>query len=111
MNTLTNLLMGKKIFPYLLHSIYYGIFFFWSFPLLGQTPPEDLQPGITYVDDSTVHLLLFAPNKTQVSVLGDFNNWDTSQAFPMNRSTDGNTYWITLDKPGTQKALCLSIPY
>ncbi|MDZ7681754.1 MAG: alpha-amylase family glycosyl hydrolase [Fodinibius sp.] len=65
-----------------------------------QTRPANLQDGITYVDENTVRLSLFAPNKEFVYVLGDFNNWQPQPEYFMNRATvneDSTYYWIEID--------------
>ncbi len=66
-----------------------------------QARPQGLQDGITYVDDNTVRLSLFAPNKEFVYVIGDFTNWEVDPNYFMNKEVvnDGSTYfWIELDK-------------
>jgi hypothetical protein len=35
----------------------------------------NLQNGINYINDTTVVLQLFAPQKEHIYVIGDFNNW------------------------------------
>lgn len=57
-------------------------------------PPAGIARGITYLGDTAVRLSLFAPNKQYAFVVGDFNEWVPRQ---MNRSTDGNTYWIDVE--------------
>ena len=57
-------------------------------------PPAGTQRGITYMGDTAIRLSLFAPNKQYAYVVGDFNEWVPRQ---MNRSTDGNTYWIDVE--------------
>jgi glycosidase len=49
-------------------------------------------------------LVLYAPNKTNVSVIGDFTNWTTQCANQMNKTPDGNYYWITINNltPGVE---------
>lgn len=56
-------------------------------------PPAGTRRGITYLGDTAVRLVLFAPNKPYAFVIGSFNNWAPRQ---MHRSTDGQTYWIEL---------------
>ncbi len=58
--------------------------------------PNGVSNGINYIDNSAVTLVLFAPNKEFVYVIGDFNNWETSSEYFMKRTPDNNTYWITL---------------
>lgn len=58
--------------------------------------PEGLQPGINYnsTDPTTVTLVLQAPYKQNVYVIGDFNDWTYSPEYQMKR--DGEMFWITL---------------
>ena len=59
-----------------------------------QTRPAGTQPGINYIDGSTVTLVLYAPGKGNVFVLGEFNNWIQLNAFQMKK--DGDYFWTTL---------------
>jgi hypothetical protein len=58
--------------------------------------PEGMKDGINYIDTSTVTLVLFAPYKDNVFVIGDFNGWELSNTYLMNRTPDEERYWITL---------------
>ena len=58
--------------------------------------PVGTQDGITVIDNSTVRLQLHAPNKDFVYVLGDFNNWQFNAAYLMNRTPDGNKFWLDI---------------
>ncbi len=61
--------------------------------------PAGVREGINYGSDcTTATLVLFAPNKTNVIVVGDFagSDWTPKPAFQMNKTPDGNYYWITL---------------
>ncbi|MCX6204718.1 MAG: alpha-amylase family glycosyl hydrolase [Bacteroidetes bacterium] len=59
--------------------------------------PAGLKQGINYETDPTAcTLVLYAPLKTRVSVLGDFNNWTESAPYQMNQTPDGTTYWLRL---------------
>jgi 1,4-alpha-glucan branching enzyme len=63
-----------------------------------------VQDGINYLAGNTsVTLVLYAPNKTNVVAIGDFSNWQTACAYQMNRTPDGNRYWVTINSltPGT----------
>lgn len=65
-----------------------------------QNRPANLQDGITYVDDTTVRLSLFAPHKEFVYLIGDFNNWQIDPNYFMNRETvnaDSSYYWIEIN--------------
>ena len=58
--------------------------------------PEGLIDGINYIDTSTVSLVLHAPYKDNVLLIGDFNDWELDNAYLMNRTPDGERYWITI---------------
>ncbi|MBC7652042.1 MAG: hypothetical protein H7101_09870, partial [Deinococcales bacterium] len=60
--------------------------------------PSGLKDGINYdVNDNTAAtLVLYAPNKGNVFVVGDFNNWAQSSQYQMNVTPDGFRYWIKL---------------
>lgn len=62
-----------------------------------QDPPAGTKMGINYIDATTVVLSLYAPNKDYVYLLSDLNSWIPDAAYFMNKSTDGNTYWIELE--------------
>ncbi|PAU95623.1 alpha-amylase [Aliifodinibius salipaludis] len=75
--------------------------------IVEQNRPQNLKDGITYVDDSTVRLSLFAPDKEFVYVLGDFNSWQPQPEYFMNPETvnaDSSYYWIEIDglNPGQE---------
>jgi hypothetical protein len=53
--------------------------------------------GINYVNTTAVRLQFYAPNKDYLFVLGDFNNWTFDLDYMMNRTPDGNTWWIDID--------------
>lgn len=59
-------------------------------------PPAGIVNGINYINDTTVILQLFAPQKNYVYVVGDFNNWQIDPAYEMTRNVSGNAYWITI---------------
>ena len=74
--------------------------------------PAGVGNGINYIDDETVTLVLNAPEKDYVYLIGDFNNWDvsltteidnsvplqiTATTWMMNKTADGNHFWITIE--------------
>jgi len=59
--------------------------------------PEGIIDGINYIDDNTVILSLYAPEKEYVFALGDFSDWQVNDDIYMKRSTDGNRYWVELN--------------
>jgi glycosidase len=60
-------------------------------------PPAGSRNGITYLSDSSVRLQLFAPNKGFVYVIGDFNDYQLSDDYLMQRSTNGDTHWLEIE--------------
>ena len=69
--------------------------------------PAGVQEGINYAANNTsVTLVLYAPNKNNVLVTGDFNNWSADCSYQMKKTPDGNYYWITINglTPGTEYA-------
>ena len=68
--------------------------------------PEGIKDGINYINGTTIVLSLFAPNKELSFVVGDFNNWQWGENAFMNRTPDGNRFWIQLDNlnPGEEYA-------
>lgn len=63
-------------------------------PVTDQARPAGLKDGINYIDNTSATLVMYAPGKNNVFVLGDFNNWSQLNAYQMKR--DGNYWWITL---------------
>lgn len=60
------------------------------------TAPAGTMDGINYIDNTTVRLQIYAPNKDFIYVLGDFNNWQFNADYLMNRTPDGDTYWLDI---------------
>ena len=59
--------------------------------------PTGVKQGINYEPgDTSVTLVLYAPFKSRVSVVGDFNNWVEGSKYQMNQTPDGNTYWVRI---------------
>jgi 1,4-alpha-glucan branching enzyme len=58
--------------------------------------PAGIIAGINYHEDPTkVTLCLWAPGKSSVHVYGDFNNWNVSPEFQMNK--DDEFFWLEID--------------
>ena len=66
--------------------------------------PAGTIDGINNTSSNGVRLQLYAPNKSFVFVIGDFNNWQLDLSYLMNRTSDGNTYWLDIPNlsPGTE---------
>ncbi len=61
--------------------------------------PAGVQEGINYWPGcDSVTLVLYAPNKQNVVVVGDFSPgaWQAQSNYQMNKTADGNYYWLTL---------------
>ncbi|TPE46368.1 DUF4961 domain-containing protein [Pontibacter mangrovi] len=66
--------------------------------------PAGMQDGINYVDADEAVLVLYAPAKSFVYVIGEFNNWQPSENYLMHRTPDGERYWLRLaDLPAGQE--------
>nr|WP_236252813.1 alpha-amylase family glycosyl hydrolase [Echinicola sp. 20G] len=65
--------------------------------------PNDLKKGINYLSDTEVGLVLEAPGKKNVFVIGDFNDWQVLPDFQMNQSLDGELFWLKLSGLQAQK--------
>ncbi|WP_290711788.1 alpha-amylase family glycosyl hydrolase, partial [Flavihumibacter sp. CACIAM 22H1] len=59
--------------------------------------PAGVKDGVNYEADQTAATLVIkAPGKQRVNVLGEFNNWEESLAYQMNRTPDGSYFWIRI---------------
>lgn len=64
-------------------------------PSINESRPAGIIDGINYGTDPTVATLsLWAPGKSSVYVLGDFNNWTIDAAYQMKK--DGEHFWLAL---------------
>jgi glycosidase len=59
-----------------------------------QAVPSGAKKGINYPDQQTARLVLWAPFKSYIHVIGEFNNWTPSSASRMNRY--GDYFWIDI---------------
>ena len=60
--------------------------------------PEGMKPGVNYLDEQSVTVVLYDPAKLKkfAFILGDFNNWQVSDQGYMKRTPDGEYYWLTI---------------
>jgi hypothetical protein len=63
-------------------------------PVTNETRPTGLKDGINYIDNTTATLVLYAPNKSNVFLIGEFNDWSQLNSFQMKK--DGDYWWYTL---------------
>lgn len=70
--------------------------------------PDGVRKGINYINDETVTLVLHDPamKKEFAFAIGDFNDWSVGEEGYMNRTPNGEYYWITLENltPGQEYA-------
>jgi 1,4-alpha-glucan branching enzyme len=53
-----------------------------------------LRDGINKISDDSLGFVLYAPGKTSVYLIGDFNNWQVSESYKMEKT--GNRFWIKI---------------
>lgn len=56
--------------------------------------PQNVRAGINYIDDNSTTFVLYAPEKNNIYIIGDFNNWKISNDYMLSR--DGDYWWITV---------------
>ena len=81
--------------------------FFVTQSVVVADPPAGVKDGINYeAGDTSVTLLLTAPNKSSVAVIGDFNNWTQTSIHQMKKSIDGKKFWLRITglTPSTEYA-------
>lgn len=69
--------------------------------------PAQVRDGINYeVGDTSAILVLRAPGKNTVTVIGEFNNWTPGTADIMNKTPDGKFFWLRVTglEPGKEYA-------
>ncbi|MCL6525051.1 MAG: T9SS type A sorting domain-containing protein [Thermoflavifilum sp.] len=60
--------------------------------------PAGVSEGINYEPgDTSVVLVLYAPHKHHIVVIGDFNNWQQLPAYQMHQTPDSNYFWIRIN--------------
>jgi len=64
--------------------------------------PTGMKLGINKTSASTYTLVLQAPLKENVYVIGDFTDWKPSQDYFMKKSPDGSTFWLSIEVPEGQ---------
>lgn len=66
-------------------------------PTISQALPTGIRDGINYSSDpSKATLVLIAPNKSFVYLVGDFNNWTIDDNYLMKKTPDGKRFWFEL---------------
>jgi hypothetical protein len=62
--------------------------------IINEPKPTSYKKGINYPDDTSAALVLWAPLKEFVMVIGDFNDWTPSKEFQMKK--DGDYFWLEI---------------
>lgn len=72
-----------------------------SFTIISGSPEvaeaPDVRPGATETEEGDVQLLLRAPGKSEVFVIGNFNNWTPTGESRMKVTPDGATFHLLLE--------------
>ena len=60
--------------------------------------PTGLKDGINFntTDATKATLVIYAPGKDFIHVIGDFNNWEIDNAYLLNKDTTTDRFWIEL---------------
>lgn len=66
-----------------------------------ETKPTGLEAGINYTDDQSATLVIYAPNKNNIFVTGDFNDWLPQNSYQMKK--DGDWFWLKIENLVPQK--------
>lgn len=81
--------------------------FFVAPPVTVLPLPAGVRDGINYQQgDTSAILVLHAPNKSRVLLIGDFNNWTENTSYQMNKTPDNQRWWLRITglTPGTEYA-------
>ncbi|WP_336515469.1 alpha-amylase family glycosyl hydrolase [Pollutibacter soli] len=68
--------------------------------------PAGAKDGVAFINDGKSAIItLYAPEKSSVAIIGDFNNWN-AQTGKMKNTPDKKTWWTQIDnlEPGTEYA-------
>lgn len=67
----------------------------------GETPvqalPAGVKDGINYTSTTSATMVLYAPTKQFVYLIGDMNGWEIDPAHELYKTPDGFRYWVTLN--------------
>ncbi len=68
--------------------------FFVKGDVVNEPMPDNIRRGVNILNSTTATVVLFAPNKEYVYLVGDFNNWEPSNSALMKK--DGDYFWLQL---------------
>lgn len=69
--------------------------------------PTGAKDGVAFINGGTSAIVtLYAPSKTSVYLIGDFNDWQVLPTYQMKLAPDNNTWWVQIDNlnPNTEYA-------
>ncbi len=67
-------------------------------PVPNNNLPVGAKDGVVFINSGTSAIFtLFAPAKTSVNLIGDFNNWQVLPSNQMKNTPDGNYWWLQVD--------------
>lgn len=64
-------------------------------PVTNEARPAGVKNGINYNSNTSATLVLHAPNKSNVFLIGEMNDWSKLNAYQLKK--DGEYWWITLN--------------
>ena len=70
-----------------------------------QQKPASLRDGITRISNDSLAFVLFAPGKSSVHLVGDFNGWQISDTYQFHK--DGDRFWIKTGNWGVNREYVL----
>ncbi len=87
-------------------SVVDSFYFLIREPVTIEALPGNTHIGINYLSDTSVRLVLCAPNKQFAFVIGEFNNWQADAPYYMKKTPDNNYWWIDISglTPGQEYA-------
>ncbi|MBI9042515.1 alpha-amylase family glycosyl hydrolase, partial [Lutibacter sp.] len=76
--------------------------------------PLNAKKGVTINNDNSVTFVLEAPNKSDVFLIGDFNNWQNNALYQLKKDiSNPDLFWITINSldPNTEYAYQYLVDY
>jgi 1,4-alpha-glucan branching enzyme len=107
-NNASFIVIGDLNIPTASDAVRDTVEFFVASPTVIEPLPAGVAPnGVTYSNGNTsATLVLYAANKNNVVVIGDFSDWKADLKYQMKRTPDNLRYWVTIDglTPGQEYA-------
>jgi 1,4-alpha-glucan branching enzyme len=85
-------------------SVADSFFYYVTSPAQVEDLSAGLKDGINYTSDTSVTLVLYAPGKEHVFVIGDFIDWFTRESGHMKVTADSKRHWLQISglTPGVE---------